>query len=129
MVLLAGEYVQGRGQWFNRALEHVTLALFPRRLFFLNRNPLIIAKGIVRKNVRYILSNIVFPIMLLVSMLTSIDRAILEDDKVVIRAALNQAINDTDPKARDRAYAALQARASYYSGMPSFNRIRERHKG
>src|SRR5277367_2170300 len=33
MLLLAGEYVQGRRKWFNRALERFIINLVPRKLF------------------------------------------------------------------------------------------------
>lgn len=32
MLLLAGEYVQGRRKWFNRALERFIINLVPRKL-------------------------------------------------------------------------------------------------
>jgi hypothetical protein len=39
MILLAGEYLQGRSRWFNRSLENLALRLFPTRFFFRKAGP------------------------------------------------------------------------------------------
>jgi hypothetical protein len=38
MILLAGEFIQGRQQWFTKALERFIVKLFPKWLFFRDTN-------------------------------------------------------------------------------------------
>jgi hypothetical protein len=109
MVLLAGEYVQGRSRWFNRMLEHFIWRLFPKRLFqnkllFSRENPFTVARGIVEQRGFYIFGSFLVPIGLLFVFASNLDNG---NSHMSIFDRWDYAFKFSDPKTQARAVASM----------------------
>ena len=88
MILLAGEYVQGKKRFFNQFLERIAIRLFPYRLFFGSRNALLIATNLLRFKTSAILFQVVLPVFIIL-VLTTFVSSNLRSSRHSGTAALN----------------------------------------
>jgi hypothetical protein len=108
MILLAGEYLQGRSRWFNRFLERnilrVVLIGFYVRNYPVSDHPLLVAKKLIRSPRRYLPLSIPLFVSLLVAV-SFIDTS----TQLSLSVETDAALASPDPAARDRARQVLFA--------------------
>ena len=111
MVLLAGEYLQGRSGWFNRFLERYILRVVPIQFYARNysfrSHPLIVAKQMIKRPRSFITYSLVPAICLLIGGVWFTELA----TQVSLSDETDAALASSDPVVRERARQALLALA------------------